>query len=287
MVERRMRQIGITIVIVLFFFAMVFAGCNSENRTETITRTSPVTTTITAPGTQTSTISSTETITTTSTQTSTISLTETITTTSTQTSTISLTETITGTTSQTTTTSKTTEPETSIFPDDSLEIAVRNALGKQSEEILLSDLASLTVLSASSRGIKDLSGIELCTNLIDLDLSNNQITDIYPISSLINLTVLNLDTNWIVDISAISELTNLSCWIVDISAISELTNLSWLDLQGNDIGDIWPLVYNAGLGEGDRLFLPQGLIVVEHTGPWDVLNELEDRGVLLNVQYNW
>jgi Leucine-rich repeat (LRR) protein len=266
-----MRQIGITIVIVLFFFAMVFAGCNSENRTETITRTSPVTTTITAPGTQTSTISSTETITTTSTQTSTISLTETITTTSTQTSTISLTETITGTTSQTTTTSKTTEPETSIFPDDSLEIAVRNALGKQSEEILLSDLASLTVLSASSRGIKDLSGIELCTNLIDLDLSNNQITDIYPISSLINLTVLNLDTNW----------------IVDISAISELTNLSWLDLQGNDIGDIWPLVYNAGLGEGDRLFLPQGLIVVEHTGPWDVLNELEDRGVLLNVQYNW
>ena len=164
-------------------------------------------------------------------------------------------------------------PETVTFSDENLDAAIRDTLGKPAgKEITASELANLTVLSASSSGITDLSGIEYCVNLIELDLSNNQISDITPLSTLTNLTVLNLNINR----------------IINISAISNLTNLNWLNIQYNDIGDLWPLVYNAGLGEGDRVLLAgNGILIVEHTGPWDVVTELEDRGVELHTSYSW
>ena len=165
------------------------------------------------------------------------------------------------------------EAKTVVFPDSNLETAIKTALGKQSEEeISVNELANLTVLSASNSAITDLSGIEYCVNLIELDLSNNQISNISSLSTLTKLTVLNLNMNR----------------IINISAISNLTNLNWLNIQNNDIGDIWPLVYNTGLGEGDRVFLAgNGILIVEHTGPWDVVTELEDRGVKLHTRYSW
>jgi Leucine-rich repeat (LRR) protein len=249
------KQLRIFIVLICFLLVSVVVSCSTENLPDTITKTLPVTTTVTVVDTQTSTVSTTDTITTSSTSTKSISITETITVTTTKTENITITST----------------PSKGIIRDSNLEVAVRAALGKQSGEILMSELASLNILHATNMGITDLTGIGYCTNLIELDLSNNQISDIYPLSNLINLEVLNLDTNW----------------IVDISAVSRLTNINWLNIQGNDIGNIWPLAYNTGLGEGDRVFLPKELIVVEHTGPWDVLDELENRGVILNIQYNW
>ncbi len=167
----------------------------------------------------------------------------------------------------------TSEPKTIIFPDDNLETAIKTALGKQlDKEIVDDELANLTVLLASDSGITDISGIEHCVNLIELDLSNNQISDIYPLSTLTNLMVLNLNMNR----------------IINISAISNLTNLRWLNIQDNDIGDIWPLVSNTGLGEGDRVFLAGNeILIVEHTGPWDVVTGLEGRGVELHIRYSW
>jgi len=167
----------------------------------------------------------------------------------------------------------TNEPKNVLFPDFNLETAIRDALNRPNgQEITIDELASLTVLLASNKGITDATGIEYCVNLTELDLSNNQIIDITPLSTLTNLEVLNLNMNE----------------IINISAISNLINLRWLNIQNNDIGDIWPLAYNVGLGEGDRVLLAgNGILIVEHTGPWDVVTELEDRGVELHTSYSW
>ena len=192
--------------------------------------------------------------------------TETVTTTGT----ITTTGTVTTTKTITTTTE---EPENIIFADGNLEAAVKSALGKPAdEEISIDELADLKILSASDRGITDISGIEYCVNLIVLNLSNNSIIDISYLATLTSLEVLDLKMND----------------IINISAISKLINLSWLDVQDNDIGDIWPLAYNSGLGEGDRLFLAGNVILyTEHEGPWQVAEELEDRGVILHISYSY
>ncbi|GAI41344.1 unnamed protein product, partial [marine sediment metagenome] len=59
-------------------------------------------------------------------------------------------------------------PETVTFPDENLEAAIRDALGKPvGEEITAAELAKLTTLKAESSGIIDLSGLEYCTNLTE------------------------------------------------------------------------------------------------------------------------
>ena len=74
-------------------------------------------------------------------------------------------------------------PETvSTFPDENLDAAVRQFLGKgPGEEIAMAECSGLTALFASGRGIADLSGLEYCTNLTFLLLDGNQISDIFPL----------------------------------------------------------------------------------------------------------
>lgn len=67
------------------------------------------------------------------------------------------------------------------FPDANLKAAIRNAISKSSGEIYLSDLAGLTTLNASNKGISNLTGLESCTALSNLDLSHNEIADISPL----------------------------------------------------------------------------------------------------------
>lgn len=67
------------------------------------------------------------------------------------------------------------------FPDANLKAAIRNAISKSSGEIYLSDLAGLITLNASNKGISNLTGLEYCTALSNLDLSHNEIADISPL----------------------------------------------------------------------------------------------------------
>ncbi len=67
------------------------------------------------------------------------------------------------------------------FPDANLEAAVREALNKPTGIIKSTELANLWNLNASNRGIINLSGLEYCTNLNQLDLRDNQISDIEPL----------------------------------------------------------------------------------------------------------
>lgn len=95
------------------------------------------------------------------------------------------------------------------FPDPNLEAAIRQAIGKPVGDIYESDLSTLTTLSAASRGIVDLTGLEHCTSLTYLYLASNQIGDISPLSGLTSLINLTLYGNQMSDITTLSGLTSL------------------------------------------------------------------------------
>ncbi|MDE0553915.1 MAG: hypothetical protein OXI24_06860, partial [Candidatus Poribacteria bacterium] len=63
------------------------------------------------------------------------------------------------------------------MPDANLGAAIRDALGKSRfAPITVTDMASLTTLDASSRNIRDLTGLEFATNLIELNLVDNPLS---------------------------------------------------------------------------------------------------------------
>ncbi|MCX8066157.1 MAG: hypothetical protein N3G21_13480, partial [Candidatus Hydrogenedentes bacterium] len=136
------------------------------------------------------------------------------------------------------------------FNDPNLLQAVRNAYEAQvgiplsdpptSEE--LSNPAFLE-LDASNLGISDLTGLEACISLQNLNLIENQIVDVSPIGGLTNLVSLKLGKNQITDISPLSGLSsNLLLLdigyneISDISVLASFTNLYGLNLGLGVIG---------------------------------------------------
>ena len=150
------------------------------------------------------------------------------------------------------------------FVDANLEAAVRVAIGLPSGPITDSGVASLTVLTASVRGITDLTGSECLTSLTNLNVGDNQISDLAPLSGLTNLTTLTIRDNQISDLTALSGLFNLNGLSATNNLISDLTPLSGLNLigdgltlGGNQISDLTPL---SGLTGLTRLRLDMNLI---------------------------
>ena len=124
------------------------------------------------------------------------------------------------------------------IPDFNLRSAIRNTLGKSvGDPIVPADVGTLTDLQARGTGIIDLAGLELATNLLELDLGVNSVADISALSGMTKLETLNLASN------------SLS----DISAMGDLTNLTTLILKDNAISDLSPLIGNSGLGRGDQI----------------------------------
>ena len=134
-------------------------------------------------------------------------------------------------------------PETVVFADENLDAEIRDALGKPAgEAITPAELAGLTELGAINWGITDLSGIEYCTNLVELNLQRNQISDLSPLAS--------------------------------------LTKLTYLGLERNQISDISPLVENSGLGAGDKVSIwDNNLDLSEGSEDLENIRQLEGRGV--------
>ena len=132
------------------------------------------------------------------------------------------------------------------MPDPNLQEAVREALGLDNTEILTVEYVQLhlTSLTATNKGIVDLTGLEHATDLQFLVLPNNNISDLSPLSSLIGLVYLNLGSNQISNISPLSRLINLEVLglsdnrIVDVSPLAGLLNLKTLNLNSNQISDI-------------------------------------------------
>ncbi|HVC92280.1 MAG TPA: hypothetical protein VND64_01255, partial [Pirellulales bacterium] len=64
------------------------------------------------------------------------------------------------------------------FPDKNLELAVRAVLIDKRDpatELTDEDLKKVFVLEARGKGIKDLTGLEKCTNTLQLNLAKNEI----------------------------------------------------------------------------------------------------------------
>jgi hypothetical protein len=195
------------------------------------------------------------------------------------------------------------------FDDSSLVEILKGHLRIPAEQPITKEkMKELKSLSAQSRRIYSLSGLEHAINLQKLYLSWNSISDITPLAKLINLQELYLDNNKISDISPLAKLTNLQklilsanqitditplanltnlqeLWlnynkISDISPLAKLTNLKVLYLDHNNITDIKPLVYNHGLGEGVEIHLegnPLGLSKDSITMQY--IQILQNRGV--------
>ena len=143
------------------------------------------------------------------------------------------------------------------FPDEDLEQAIRDAIGKQSGDIYPSDLEGLTSLQASDEGISNLTGLEYCEDLKSLNLWGNNISSISQLSSLSQLEFLKLGGNEIQDITAVSNLKKLRYLelyennIQDISSLSDLVNLTKLLLHSNEIKSIKPVSNLSNLEELD------------------------------------
>ena len=138
------------------------------------------------------------------------------------------------------------------FEDDSLEAAVRDALGLgDAEPLTCSLLAGLETLFAEERGIGSLVGSQNLTGMTVLDLNDlrgqGAVADLDPLGGLTSLTGLYIYGSRVTDLSPLDGLPNLESlglgWnlIGDVSALGGLTQLTTLDVGGNSIADISPL----------------------------------------------
>ena len=144
------------------------------------------------------------------------------------------------------------------IPDPNLRAAIAEALGKSSNApITVEDMAGLGELGAGNRGIRDFTGLQFATNLINLDISGNPISDLSPLAGLINLENLWFHAGelGISDLSPLAGLINLKLIhafgnpISDLSPLAKLTKLEHLYLPDGDISDLAPLAGLTGLRE--------------------------------------
>ena len=169
------------------------------------------------------------------------------------------------------------------FPDANLEAVIRKSINKLEGHIYISDLESLTTLVAQESEISDLTDIEYCVNLQELQIGQNNISDLSPLASLTNLQALGLESNNISNLSPLAGLTNLKhLWlsennISDISILAGLNNLDDLWLHDTNISDISPLTNNSGLSVGDFVDLRYNPLSTESINVY--IPQLEARGV--------
>jgi hypothetical protein len=122
------------------------------------------------------------------------------------------------------------------------------------------NLKALSRLSLNSNQISDITLLAQSHALYQLELSNNKIVDISPLSNLSELSNLNLSYNRISDISGLASLKmmyTLNLAFNKITDISVLSNVPFfdLDLRGNSISDLSPLVENPNLVRRSKIKL--------------------------------
>ncbi len=183
------------------------------------------------------------------------------------------------------------DADAAFIPDSYLASAIREELKMlPAQRITTFDIARLTSLTATNRGITDLTGLEHAARLDFLDLSGNQIQDITPISALTLLRKLILNDNAIGDVTQVSKLTQLtelrigSNQIRDITPLANLTQLEVLVLTGNHIRNITSL---ANLRQLTALALSSGHLefdpINEDIIPARGYNEVSDITPLANL----
>ena len=115
----------------------------------------------------------------------------------------------------------------------------RNAVGTVSlTKENLAEMASVTELNISEKGLTDLSALKYFTGLQTLDCSRNSLTTL-DVSALTNLTSLDCSDNQLtaLDVSKLTHLTILDCSDNELTAldVSKLTGLTKLDCSFNSL----------------------------------------------------
>jgi internalin A len=143
-----------------------------------------------------------------------------------------------------------TRTATAGLPDKNLEAAVRSVIFEKKgtdAEITDDDLKKVYILEARGKGIKDLTGMEKCINLLQLNLTKNEISDVSALKEIKNLQSLDLSHNKIADVAPLGNIAALQYLelsdneIADVAPLGKLSKLSALYIAGNKIADLAPL----------------------------------------------
>jgi internalin A len=136
------------------------------------------------------------------------------------------------------------------FPDKNLETVIREILKKKQidkPEIDEADLKTIYFLEAPKRGIKDLTGVDKCTNLASVTLSDNEIENLGPLSACKNIQLLELGRNKISDIAPLAAIVKLQYIditgnkVTTVEPLAKLDNLRTLLAAGNQVTSLEPL----------------------------------------------
>lgn len=137
-----------------------------------------------------------------------------------------------------------------IFPDKNLEAAVRQYVFEKrntEEPIVAEDVATISTITARSKGIRDLTGLEHCKRLMLLELPGNEVSDLSPLAGLDLLQSLTLTGNHVEDVSPLAGLKRLQYIelsnnkVRDISPLAGLEAMNSLYMSGNQISDLTPV----------------------------------------------
>ena len=147
------------------------------------------------------------------------------------------------------------------IPDSNLRAAIAEELGKSpNAPITVEEMEKLGPhFEAENKGIRDLTGLQFATNVIELDVGDNPISDLSPIAGLINLQDLGFANTPISDLSPLSGLINMeqlwfnSASVSDFSPLSRLINMKVIHACCNPVSDLSPL---ARLTKLEHLYLP-------------------------------
>jgi len=124
------------------------------------------------------------------------------------------------------------------FPDAALEqvlIGAANPKHAPTNKFWDVDVPNITSVSGTFKGITNLTGSDVLTDLSVVNLGNNAISDLGPIAGLTKLTIVNFINNDITEVAPLAGLTNVTKILMFMNQISDLTPFSGL----TDLADLW------------------------------------------------
>lgn len=111
------------------------------------------------------------------------------------------------------------------FVDPVLEQLVRQALNQPTGELRRTYLRGVQALNADALGIEDLSGLEYCVNLRQVNMPQNQIDDIRPLAELSLLRIVNLIGNQLTSVAALAGSNSLEHLLINHNPVTSATPL--------------------------------------------------------------
>ena len=150
------------------------------------------------------------------------------------------------------------------FPDPALEAVVRKALDETTGALQAEDLAALEKLTVYQTEVRDLTGLEHCINLTNLNCQSNKIENIDALAQMPQLEWLFLNNNAITDIAPLAGLTKLDLLslsgnpITSLAPLADLHALRHLSIIGLEARDLNAIAGLTNLEElaVDRMGLP-------------------------------